>query len=209
MNLRSTSKTEKSQFAVGSRTAGLSVSMPPLPRLRSRMLRQAATGAYTYGAGRIWALVLLKNEPRIAKALALRFPHILVDEAQDIGPFEGALLDGLSAAGNTISLVGDFHQSIYSFNFATGEYLRNFTSRADVLKLPLTQNRRSVESIVKAANLLAGTDSTHFRTLPARLTGTYFWRYDLKGSPRVHVILGVCTGCCWIRNRRGRRPLSR
>ena len=143
----------------------------------------AATGAYTYGAGRIWALVLLKNEPRIAKALALRFPHILVDEAQDIGPFEGALLDGLSAAGSTISLVGDFHQSIYSFNFATGEYLRNFTSRADVLKLPLTQNRRSVESIVKAANLLAGTDSTHFRTLPARLTGTYFWRYDLKALP--------------------------
>jgi hypothetical protein len=150
---------------------------------KQKVAALAAKGAYTHGAGRIWALVLIKNEPRVAKALALRFPHILVDEAQDIGPFEGVLLDRLSAAGSSISLVGDFHQSIYSFNFATGDYLRNFTSRPNVLQLRLSQNRRSVESIVKAANLLAGTDSTHFRTLPARLTGTYFWRYDLKALP--------------------------
>lgn len=150
---------------------------------KQKVAALATKGAYTYGSGRIWALVLLKSEPRITKALALRFPHILVDEAQDIGPFEGVLLDRLSAAGSTISLVGDFHQSIYSFNFATGEYLRKFFNRADVLGLPLTQNRRSVESIVKAANSLAGTDSSHFRTPPARLTGPYFWRYDLKTLP--------------------------
>lgn len=150
---------------------------------KQKVVALAAKGAYTYGAGRIWALLLLKNEPQITKALARRFPHILVDEAQDIGPFEGALLDRLSAAGSAISLVGDFHQSIYSFNFATGEYLRKFADRADVLRLPLTQNRRSVKSIVSAANLLAGTDSTHSRTPPARLTGAYFWRYDVKTLP--------------------------
>jgi len=158
----------------------------PLARAAKQKVAELATkGAYTYEAGRIWAMVLLKNEPRITKALARRFPHILVDEAQDIGPFDGAFLDRLSAAGSTISLVGDFHQSIYSFNFATGEFLRNFAGRADVLRLPLTQNRRSVESIVNAANLLAGTDSTHFRTLTSRLTGTYFWRYDLKTLPEL------------------------
>jgi len=152
---------------------------------KQKVAALATKGAYTYGSGRIWALVLLKSEPRITKALARRFPHILVDEAQDIGPFEGVLLDRLSAAGSTISLVGDFHQSIYSFNFATGEYLRKFSDRADVLKLPLTQNRRSVKSIVKAANSLAGTDSSHFRTPPARLTGPYFWRYDLETLPEL------------------------
>jgi AAA domain len=150
---------------------------------KQKVAALATKGAYTYGSGRVWALVLLKSEPRITEALARRFPHILVDEAQDIGPFEGALLDRLSAAGSTISLVGDLHQSIYSFNFATGEYHRKFSNRDDVLGLPLTQNRRSVESIVKVANSLAGTDSTHFRTPPARLTGTYFWRYDLKTLP--------------------------
>ena len=150
---------------------------------KQKIVDLAAKGAYTYGTGRLWALVLLNKEPRIVKALALRFPHILVDEAQDIGPFEGNFLDRLSAAGSTISLVGDFHQSIYSFNFATGEYLRKFADRADVLRLPLTQNRRSVESIVNAANLLAGTASTHSRTPSARPTGTYFWRYDVKALP--------------------------
>lgn len=150
---------------------------------KQKVVDLAAKGAYTYGTGRLWALVILTKEPRIAKAIARRFPHILVDEAQDIGPFEGTFLDRLSAAGSTISLIGDFHQSIYSFNFATGQYLRKFSDSSDVLKLPLTQNRRSVKSIVNVANLLARTNSTHSRILPARLTGAYFWRYDAKSLP--------------------------
>lgn len=145
--------------------------------------RLGRNGGYTYAAGRAWARLLLKIEPRITMALARRFPHILVDEAQDIGRYEGALLDMLSAQGSTISLVGDFHQSIYGFNFATGEHLRNFASRAGINELPLTQNRRSLECIVNAANSLAGTDSTHYRTPPARPTGAYFWTYDVKALP--------------------------
>jgi superfamily I DNA/RNA helicase len=149
-----------------------------------QILKLGKSGGYTYAAGRVWARRLLKIEPRITVALARRFPHILVDEAQDIGRYEGALLDMLSAEGSTISLVGDFHQSIYGFNFATGDYLRNFASRADVLELPLTQNRRSLECIVKVTNSFAGTASKHFRTPPARPTGAYFWTYDVKTLPQ-------------------------
>lgn len=108
----------------------------------------------------------------------------MVDEAQDIGRYEGALLDMLSANGSTISLVGDFHQSIYGFNFATGEYLKDFAGRADVLELQLTQNRRSLECIVNVANSLAGSASKPFRTPPARPTGAYFWTYDVKTLPQ-------------------------
>jgi len=150
---------------------------------KKKVVALAKNGAYTHGTGRLWAWVLLKKEPRIAKALARRFPYILVDEAQDIGPFEAALLETLGDAGSTISLVGDLNQSIYSFNFATGKYLREFADKANVLRLSLTQNRRSVASIVNAANLLAGTNSTHFRTQVTRLTGAYFWRYDEKALP--------------------------
>lgn len=149
-----------------------------------QLLKLSKSGGYTYATGRVWARHLLKIEPRITAALARRFPHILVDEAQDIGRYEGALLDMLRAQGSTVSLVGDFHQSIYGFNFATGDYLRNFASRADVLELPLTQNRRSLECIVKAANSLATTASKHFRTPPARPTGTYFWTYDVGALPQ-------------------------
>lgn len=149
-----------------------------------QILKLGKSGGYTYAAGRVWARRLLRIEPRITVALARRFPHILVDEAQDIGRYEGALLDMLSAEGSTISLVGDFHQSIYGFNFATGGYLSNFANNADVLELPLTQNRRSLECIVNAANSLSGAASKHFRTPPARPTGAYFWTYDVKALPQ-------------------------
>lgn len=150
---------------------------------QQKIRKLGSTGGYTYATGRVWARHLLNKEPLLRAALARRFPHILVDEAQDIGRFEGALLDMLSAAGSTISLVGDFHQSIYGFNFATGEYLRKFAEREDVLRLPLTQNRRSLESIVRVANSLAGTDSKPFRTPPVRPAGLYFWKYDEKALP--------------------------
>lgn len=138
----------------------------------------AKVGGYTYALGRAWALVLLKNEPRLTTALARRFPQILVDEAQDIGSFEGEILDLLSAAGSVVSLIGDFHQSIYGFNFANGAYLREFSSRPGVLNLPLTQNRRSIPSIVTVANALACTSSKPFRQTADRLSGAYYWRYD-------------------------------
>lgn len=135
-------------------------------------------GGYTYAFGRAWALGLLRKETRLAAAAARRFPQILVDEAQDIGSFEAALLDVLASAGSVVSLIGDIHQSIFGFNFATGAYLREFGERQGVLSLPLNQNRRSLPSIVNFANALAGTHSKPHREVCDRLSGTFYWRYD-------------------------------
>lgn len=162
----------------------------PLDAVHTRLAREkidklAKTGGYTYASGRAWARALLSQEPQLAAALARRFPQILIDEAQDIGSFEAEILDILSAAGSTISLVGDFHQSIYGFNFATGEYLRAFAKRDGVLELPLTENRRSMPCIVLAANALAGTTSNPFRTDAARYSGAHYWRYDEKQLPQM------------------------
>lgn len=152
---------------------------------RVHVNKLAKIGGYTYATGRAWARVLLDQEPGLAAALARRFPQILVDEAQDIGSFEAEILDLLSAAGSTISLIGDFHQSIYGFNFATGEYLRAFAKRAGVLDLPLTENRRSMPCIVSAANALAGTTSNPFRTTAPRYSGAHYWRYDENQLPQM------------------------
>lgn len=162
----------------------------PLDEAHTKLAREninklAKIGGYTYATGRAWARSLLNQEPRLATALARRFPQILVDEAQDIGSFEAEILDILSAAGSTVSLVGDFHQSIYGFNFATGDYLRDFARRAGVLNLPLTENRRSMPCIVSAANALAGTASKPFRTVAPRYSGAHYWRYDEKQFPQM------------------------
>lgn len=152
---------------------------------RKKFVELAKVGGYTYAIGRAWALVLLKNEPRLRVALARRFPQILVDEAQDVGSLEGELLDLLSNAGSSISLIGDFHQSIYGFNFASGAYLRDFSKRPDVLNLPLTENRRSLPKIVAVANALARTSSKPFRTTVTRPSGVYYWRYDVEQLPQL------------------------
>jgi superfamily I DNA/RNA helicase len=153
--------------------------------IREKAKQLAAIGGYTYALGRAWALGLLKNEPRLAKAMAHRFPQILVDEAQDIGSFEAELLDILAASGSVVSLIGDVHQSIYGFNFANGSYLREFGAREGVQSLPLSQNRRSQPAIVAFANVLASTESQPTRDKSERLSGTYYWRYDKDQLPQL------------------------
>ena len=152
-------------------------------RLQARKLGEV--GGYTYGFGRAWALSLLRKEKRLAAAVARRFPQILVDEAQDIGSFEAALLDVLGNAGSVVSLIGDVHQSIFGFNFATGAYLREFAKREGVLSLPLSQNRRSLPAIVKFSNALARTDSRPHRENCVRRSGTFYWHYEDKQLPQL------------------------
>jgi superfamily I DNA/RNA helicase len=153
--------------------------------VRRQALRLGQVGGYTYGFGRAWALALLRREPRLAAAVARRFPQILVDEAQDVGSFEAALLDVLANAGSVVSLIGDVHQSIFGFNFATGTYLREFAKREGVLSLPLSVNRRSIPAIVKFSNALAQTNSKPYRELCDRLSGTFYWRYEEKQLPQL------------------------
>jgi superfamily I DNA/RNA helicase len=152
--------------------------------VRDKAQKLAKVGGYTYALGRAWALHILKKEPRLAAAVARRFPQILVDEAQDVGSFEAELLDLLGRSGSVVSLIGDAHQSIYGFNFATGAYLREFALREGVLSLPLSQNRRSAPAIVSFANALSATDSKPFREVPGGLAGTYYWRYENNKLPQ-------------------------
>ena len=148
--------------------------------VRGKAISLGRVGGYTYAFGRAWALGLLRKEPQLAAIVARRFPQILVDEAQDIGSFEAALLDVLVSAGSVVSLIGDVHQSIFGFNFASGAYLREFGGRQGVLSLPLLENRRSVPAIVNFSNALAGTNAKPHRQQCDKLSGTFYWRYDGK-----------------------------
>ena len=183
LDRKSDGKTEYHQKFRGGGKRALDAQTSEL--VRKQAVHLGKVGGYTYGFGRAWALALLRREPRLAAAVARRFPQILVDEAQDVGSFEAALLDVLAKAGSVVSLIGDVHQSIFGFNFATGAYLREFAKRDGVLSLPLSQNRRSLPSIVKFSNALAGTDSKPHRDTSDRLSGTFYWRYEDKQLPQL------------------------
>lgn len=136
------------------------------------------TGAYTHALGRFWAMLVLEQNERLAEIVARRHPHILIDEAQDIGSLHGQTLKTLEKAGSVLALIGDPNQAIYEFADADGSFLRGFTVPSHGLDQPITENRRSVAQVVEIANNIAGSLSTAIRTAPNRVHGAYFLMYD-------------------------------
>lgn len=140
--------------------------------------RLAAIGAYTHELGRYWALKALVDNVQLLGAFAKRYPHIIVDEAQDIDCLHGCILDVLSQSGVKINLIGDPHQAIYEFSGADGSYLTQFDAASSTLNLPLSINRRSVKAIVDASNNISGSKSKSHRQTINEGFGAYYCTYE-------------------------------
>ncbi|NJY62839.1 ATP-dependent helicase [Salinimicrobium sp. CDJ15-81-2] len=102
------------------------------------------------------ALHLLKKHPKIGNWLALRFPHIIVDEAQDTSAVQHALFDKLAELGLlNLEFIGDPYQSLYEWRDADPSLFN--TKYADAEKwqgLDLTDNRRSPQRIIDCFSIL-------------------------------------------------------
>lgn len=155
---------------------------PPTPLdadvAKALVERLGKVGAYTHDLGRYWVLLTLAESERLLRALCRRFPHVLVDEAQDVGHLHGLLLSALAEGGSSISLIGDPNQGIYDFAGADGSFLRNYARAPGVRLYPLSVNRRSLKPIVDLANALAKTESTHIREPGMRRCGVFYLLYD-------------------------------
>jgi superfamily I DNA/RNA helicase len=150
--------------------------------------RLGRTGAYTHNLGRYWCYRTLQDQPVILRALARRYPHILIDEAQDIGTLHQVILEQLIGAGVQVSLIGDPNQGIYEFAGANGRFLANYGKRAGVMGYGLTRNYRSVPSILSLANRLSGRGDAAERTAPHTRHGAFFIAY--KTADREKLITG-------------------
>jgi hypothetical protein len=150
-----------------------SVSIGPLNALKA-INKLGAVGAYTHALGRYWAIRTLEEHPFVLRALARRYPHIMIDEAQDIGPEHQALLEMLIKSGTRLSLIGDRHQGIYEFSGANGTFLEAYGSREGISSHNLTVNYRSVPSILAVANRLSGRSDSAARVAPSALNGAYY-----------------------------------
>ncbi|MEG6510335.1 ATP-dependent helicase [Desulforamulus ruminis] len=101
---------------------------------------------------------LLRDHPEIAKAVAARFPIIILDEAQDTSIEQMAILDLINNSGTeSMFLVGDPDQSIYEWRNATPECFIEKMSNRDWTTLPLTKNFRSSQLICNATQAFAYT----------------------------------------------------
>ena len=99
------------------------------------------------------------------------FRWILVDEYQDVGPEQYALIAAL--AGRTLAdendklslfAVGDDDQNIYAFKGASVEFIRRFEDDYRAKPVFLTENYRSTEHIIAAANAIIGPARERMKT---------------------------------------------
>ncbi len=96
----------------------------------------------------------MAGDPDLARQLAERFDHVLVDEYQDTNRLQASILTGLKPDGRGLTVVGDDAQSIYAFRAADVrnilDFPGQFTPPAQIVTLE--RNYRSTQPILAAAN---------------------------------------------------------
>ena len=96
---------------------------------------------------------LLKNNLNVRQELSEHFKYILVDEYQDTNVVQFELIKLLCEKFDNLTVVGDDDQSIYKFRGADIKNILSFEKNFKNAKIiKLTQNYRSTNNILKAAN---------------------------------------------------------
>jgi hypothetical protein len=107
-------------------------------------------GFYTHAQRAYLANRLLKQRPHLANRLALRFPELIIDEAQDTNTWLLRLLDKLREQGARITLVGDPDQCIFSFAMADATSLFGLRDKWKIPENPLDRSFRCNDQIAVA-----------------------------------------------------------
>ena len=153
-------------------------SMPQVPETRTlgdyaRAIdvyerKKQEAGAIDYG-DQIAMAVRLLQMPEVADVLHQRFRYLMVDEFQDTNYAQSVLVQLLAAHDQSnVCVVGDPNQAIYLFRGASPDNMERFATAdfANVATLPLSENYRSHQQILDAANAIWGNDSENpFRGL--------------------------------------------
>ncbi len=119
---------------------------------------------------------LWRERPQLLDHYRSRFRYILVDEFQDTNAIQYAWLRQLGGEGNSLFVVGDDDQSIYSWRGARVENMQQFGRdfpSSEVLRLE--QNYRSSGTILAAANALIANNQGRM--------GKELWTESGQGEP--------------------------
>nr|WP_306459712.1 ATP-dependent DNA helicase UvrD2 [Streptomyces sp. Ag109_G2-15] len=98
-------------------------------------------------------VAVLQDRHDIAEQVRTQYQHFVVDEYQDVSPLQQRLLELWLGNRDSLCVVGDASQTIYSFTGATPDHLLDFRARhpgATVVKL--VRDYRSTPQVVHLAN---------------------------------------------------------
>ncbi|MFJ3197972.1 ATP-dependent DNA helicase UvrD2 [Streptomyces griseoviridis] len=98
-------------------------------------------------------VAVLQDRQDVAEQVRSQYQHFVVDEYQDVSPLQQRLLELWLGERDSLCVVGDASQTIYSFTGATPDHLLDFRNRhpgATVVKL--VRDYRSTPQVVHLAN---------------------------------------------------------
>ena len=104
------------------------------------------------------ALAIMRNSETAGELLLARFPNVVIDEYQDLGPVLHALVQELMSAGVNVTAVGDPDQTLFGFQGADPSYLLELQRLTGRKAIRLVLNYRSGSAIVAAARGALGED---------------------------------------------------
>jgi DNA helicase-2/ATP-dependent DNA helicase PcrA len=137
------------------------------------------SGSLDFGDLVVHAFRLLHEKPHVRARAAARFPHVLVDEFQEVNFAQGALLRLLCQDHRNVTVAGDDDQAIHRFRSASRKNLEEFEREyEDCLTVRLEQSHRSSQRILQAAGaVVAGGGERIEKRLRGKRGGDVgFWR---------------------------------
>jgi hypothetical protein len=119
-----------------------------------------ANGFATYKDVERLALDILNNGHynEHVERLVTRYPHIIVDECQDLSADQITIFARLAERGVTFHLIGDLEQAIYLFRNCKPEDVAEFVRALGCKEMLLRRNFRSGQSIVDLHGELVKAD---------------------------------------------------
>ena len=115
--------------------------------------RQQALFALDFDDLILWTVRMFRRFDEILAKWQRRFEYILVDEFQDIDTVQYRLIRYLTGARNSLYVVGDPDQTIYTWRGADVNIIMNFAKDfPDAKTIILNENYRSTEAILNGAN---------------------------------------------------------
>jgi len=146
----------------------------------------AEQGLFDFDSMIASSLRIIKTYPRVGELLVSKYPWIVVDEYQDLGPVLHELVLTLrNQFGVEVTAFGDPDQSLMSFSGADPKYLNSLESEHGFTDLPLEVNYRCGSAIIAASHAALNETRSHTSD-PQRQDAGVVECLPANGGLRVH-----------------------
>lgn len=131
-------------------------------------------GYFTQSDANYFSMKILMENPIISELISLKFPYLIIDEAQDHSEIQMQIVDLLIKNNlNNVILIGDYEQSIYEWNNAKPQLFKNKYQIWEKNSITLNESFRCSENICNYLSKLSSMSiisKNRFSNYPVEIT---------------------------------------